>query len=309
MAEQPNRRDPQGKDVSHAAHMRGGTSGTMRRNTRQDGAPVFSVQDEIRRDRRVRRAGQYRRAKRRTAPLVAVLLCVLLCLALLGGAAALLLRVETVEVNGNVRYTDGEILEASGIRVGDSMLFIRRDKLFRKIAAVCPHVEQLELEKNYPSSVIIRVTETGAVYFTRVRDRICTLDASLRVIECTDATDGLIELRLPEVKSAIEGSALVFADAEDDTRVRAALDVLGEADDVLALDCIDLRDRYNIAAYAAGRAEVLFGDAAKLDVKLRIARRVYADALAESSSGTRIDVSEPSRVSVSYDQVINYSKE
>ena len=226
-----------------------------------------------------------------------------------GGAAALLLRVETVTVDGNVRYTDGEILTASGIHAGDSMLLIRKDKLLRKITALCPHVETIEIAKTYPSALTIRVTETGAVYFTQVRDRVCTLDASLRVIECTDAVDGLIELRLPEIKSAVEGSALVFADAEDDARVRTILETLGGADDVLALDCLDLRDRYNITAYAAGRAEILFGDAARLAVKLRIAREVYADALAEGSGGTRIDVSEPSRVSVSYDQVINYSKE
>lgn len=276
---------------------------------RQDDTPTFTVQDEIRRDRRVRRAGQYRRAKRRTAPMAAVAVCVLLCLALLGGAAALLLRVETVTVDGNVRYSDGEILAASGIHAGDSMLLIRKDKLFRKITASCPHVEAIEIEKNYPSALTIRVAETGAVYFTQVRDRVCTLDTSLRVIECTDAVDGLIELRLPEIKSAVEGSALVFADAEDDARVHAILETLGGADDVLALDCFDLRDRYNITAYAAGRVEILFGDAAQLAVKLRIAREVYADALAENSGGTRIDVSEPSRVSVSYDQVINYSKE
>ena len=191
---------------------------------RQDNAPAFTVQDEIRRDRRVRRAGQYRRARRRTAPMVAVAVCVLLCLALLGGAAALLLRVETVTVDGNVRYTDGEILTASGIHAGDSMLLIRKDKLLRKITALCPHVETIEIAKTYPSALTIRVTETGAVYFTQVRDRVCTLDASLRVIECTDAVDGLIELRLPEIKSAVEGSALVFADAEDDARVRTILE-------------------------------------------------------------------------------------
>lgn len=297
MAEQ---RDPR-KPSLHAD----GRQGRMGR----DNAPAFTVQDEIRRDRRVRRAGQYRRARRRTAPMVAVAVCVLLCLALLGGAAALLLRVETVKVDGNVRYTDGEILTASGIHAGDSMLLIRKDKLLRKITASCPHVETVEIEKTYPTALTIRVTETGAVYFTRVRDRVCTLDASLRVIECTDAVDGLIELRLPEIKSAVEGSALVFADAEDEARVRAMLETLGGAEDVLALDCFDLRDRYNITAYAAGRAEILFGDAAQLDVKLRIARQVYSNALAEGSDGTRIDVSEPSRVSVSYDQVIDYSKE
>ena len=282
---------------------------TARERVRQDGAPAFSVQDELRRDRSLRRAGRYRRAKRRTAPLAAILASLLLCFALLGGAAALLLRVGTVTIEGNVRYTDAEILRASGVKVGDSMLLIGRDKLLRKITAACPHVEQIELTKTYPAALAIRVTEIGAVYFTQVRDRICTLDASLRVIECADAADGLIELRLPEIKSAIEGSTLVFADAEDDVRVRASLGVLGGADDVLSFDCIDLRDRYNITAYAAGRAEVLFGDDADLAVKFRIAKQIYADAMNESSSGTRMDVSEPSRVSVSYDQVINYSKD
>lgn len=282
---------------------------TARERVRQDGTPAFSVQDELHRDRSLRRAGRYRRARRRTAPLAAILASLLLCFALLGGAAALLLRVGTVTIEGNVRYTDAEILRASGVKVGDSMLLIGRDKLLRKITAACPHVEQIELTKTYPAALAIRVTEIGAVYFTQVRDRVCTLDASLRVIECADAADGLIELRLPEIKSAIEGSTLVFADAEDDARVRASLDVLGGADDVLSFDCIDLRDRYNITAYAAGRAEVLFGDDADLAVKFRIAKQIYADAMNESSNGTRMDVSEPSRVSVSYDQVINYSKD
>lgn len=306
MDERPNRRSTQNEASAHNADAR---RRAAPREMPHGDAPAFSVQDEIRRDRRMRRAGRYRRVKRRTAPLVAVAACLLLCLALLGGAAALLLRVESVTVSGNVRYTDAEITAAAGVKIGDSMLFISRDKLFRKITAACPHVEQLVLEKDYPSALVLRITETGAVYYTRVRDRICTLDASLRVIECTDATAGLIELRLPEVKSAIEGSALQFAAADDDARVRAALDVLGAADDVLTLDCIDLSDRYNILAYAAGRAEILFGDASNLEIKLRIARQVFAEAIAESSSGTRIDVSEPSRVSVSYDQVISYSKE
>ena len=306
MDERPNRRRAQNEASTHDADTR---RRAAPREVPRGAAPAFSVQDEIRRDRRMRRAGRYRRVKRRTAPLVAVAVCLLLCLALLGGAAALLLRVETVTVSGNVRYTDAEITAASGVKIGDSMLFVSRDKLVRKITAACPHVEQLVLEKDYPSALVLRITETGAVYYTRVRDRICTLDASLRVIECTDATAGLTELRLPEVKSAIEGSTLQFADADDDARVRAALDVLGAADDVLTLDCIDLGDRYNILAYAAGRAEILFGDASNLEIKLRIARQVFAEAIAESSSGTRIDVSEPSRVSVSYDQVINYSKE
>lgn len=275
----------------------------------KNGAPAFSVNDEIRRNRQLRSTGRRRNAKRRTAPLAAVALCIAICLVLICVIFATVFRVETVTVSGNIRYTDGEILAASEIGTGDLMLFIGRDKLQRKIVSACPHIETVELIKTFPSSLEIRVTETGAVYYTAVRDRICTLDAMLRVIECTDATAGLTELRLPEIRSAIEGSALTFADEGERTFVKAALDVLGEADDALSFDCIDLRDRYNIKAFSDGSAEVLFGDSKDLGIKLQMARRVYTDALAEKSSGTRIDVSEPSRVSVSYDQVINYSKD
>lgn len=275
----------------------------------KNGAPAFSVNDEIRRNRQLRSTGRRRNVKRRTAPLAAVALCIAVCLVLICLIFATVFRVETVTVSGNIRYTDGEILAASEIGTGDLMLFIGRDKLQRKIVSACPHIETVELIKTFPSSLEIRVTETGAVYYTAVRDRICTLDAMLRVIECTDATAGLTELRLPEIRSAIEGSALTFADEGERTFVKAALDVLGEADDALSFDCIDLRDRYNIKAFSDGSAEVLFGDSKDLGIKLQMARRVYADALADKSSGTRIDVSEPSRVSVSYDQVINYSKD
>lgn len=275
----------------------------------KNGAPAFSVNDEIRRNRQLRSTGRRRNVKRRTAPLAAVALCIAVCLVLICVIFTTVFRVETVTVSGNIRYTDGEILAASEIGTGDLMLFIGRDKLQRKIVSACPHIETVELIKTFPSSLEIRVTETGAVYYTAVRDRICTLDAMLRVIECTDATAGLTELRLPEIRSAIEGSALTFADEGERTFVKAALDVLGEADDALSFDCIDLRDRYNIKAFSDGSAEVLFGDSKDLGIKLQMARRVYADALAEKSSGTRIDVSEPSRVSVSYDQVINYNKD
>ena len=168
-----------------------------------NGVPAFSVNDEIRRNRQLRSTGRRRNAKRRTAPLAAVALCIAVCLVLICVIFATVFRVETVTVSGNIRYTDGEILAASEIGTGDLMLFIGRDKLQRKIVSACPHIETVELIKTFPSSLEIRVAETGAVYYTAVRDRICTLDAMLRVIECTDATAGLTELRLPENRSAL----------------------------------------------------------------------------------------------------------
>ena len=73
---------------------------TARERVRQDGTPAFSVQDELRRDRSLRRAGRYRRARRRTAPLAAILASLLLCFALLGGAGFIIYIIYTVIQGG-----------------------------------------------------------------------------------------------------------------------------------------------------------------------------------------------------------------
>lgn len=81
----------------------------------KNGAPAFSVNDEIRRNRKLRSTERRRNAKRRTAPLAAVALCIAVCLVLICVIFATVFRVETVTVSGNIRYTDDEILDASEI--------------------------------------------------------------------------------------------------------------------------------------------------------------------------------------------------
>lgn len=262
--------------------------------------PTFTVQDEIRRDRRIRRAGQFRRARTRARRFMTALLCVAVCVLLVVAVAVAVTRVQTVSVSGNMRYTDNELLTASNA-VGEILPLLREDTVYDRIAAMCPYVESVTLVKTYPTTLEIIVTETEAVYTAYARGRQMSLDAGLRVMDYTENTEGLILLELPEIQSALEGSRLVFAEEGSDTFVNEMLALFFAEGKTSLLTALDLTDRYAISGRVGDSAKIVFGDYKNIAVKLELAEQILADAAAEQSSRTLIDVSEPSRASAQYD--------
>lgn len=260
----------------------------------------FTVQDEIRRDRRMRQARQYRRARTNLRRLVTAALCIAVFLLLAVTVTVIVTRVQTVSVSGNLRYTDAALLEAAALD-GEILPLVGEDTVYRRIAAVCPYVERIELIKTYPSAVEIVITETEAVYATETHGKWISLDRELRVMDVIEQADGLIRLLLPELQSALEGSRIAFADETADAFVLDMLSVFFPEGAPRFLSSLDLRDRYAIVGMVGEQAKILFGDYRDSDVKLRLAAEVLADAVAENSERTLIDVSEPSRASAQYD--------
>ena len=91
------------------------------------------------------------------------LLCVLAVVVALTGGATVFFRVETVEVTGNQRYTQEEIIAASGIQMGDNLYALNKVSIDRKIRTRLPYVGELSINRALPSTIRIDVTEWEAV--------------------------------------------------------------------------------------------------------------------------------------------------
>ncbi len=261
--------------------------------------PSFRVQDEIRRDRHMRRTSSIRRARSATHAVLTTVLCLAICCLLITAVALTATRAKSVTVSGNARYTAEEILQAADID-GDVLFFLGEKNIYDRVAAVCPYVERIELVKGYPSSVEIVVYETEPVYFTTAHGRQFSLDRELRVMDYTEHIEGLVHLQLPELKSAVEGSRVVFVDPANEAITLELLATFLYGAEPLPITLLDLTDRYALAATLGDTAKVLFGDYQNLDVKITLAKKMIADAKAADSMRTLIDVSEPSRASAQY---------
>ena len=103
-----------------------------------------------------------RRNRGRFGPLFKLLCVVGVILALTVGATVFF-RVEQVTVSGNQRYTQEEIIAASGIQLGDNLYSLNKVRIDRNLRTTLPYIGELTINRSLPSTVVITVTEWEAV--------------------------------------------------------------------------------------------------------------------------------------------------
>ena len=89
-------------------------------------------------------------------------LSILLAAGAIAAACIVFFRVNTVEVEGNVRYTAQEIIDASGVKTGDNLIALPASRVSASIRVQLPYVEGVSLQRDYPDRLVIRVTERVA---------------------------------------------------------------------------------------------------------------------------------------------------
>lgn len=98
------------------------------------------------------------------------LLCILAVVVALTAGATVFFRVERVSVSGNQRYSQEEIIAASGIHLGDNMYSLNKVRIDRSIRTKLPYVGELTINRALPSTILITVAEWDAVAQISVPD-------------------------------------------------------------------------------------------------------------------------------------------
>lgn len=158
----------------------------------------------------------------------------LLCLALMLGAVAAALTIffkaETILVEGNLRYTQEEILAASGIETGDNLFLLNKVAAVQSICDALPYIESASIRRGLPSTLRISVTEcraaaavsdgAGGFWFVSIKGKLLE-QSGVR-------PEGLPLVTGETVQAGVPGGALRFADGGE-TRLEALLTLLDAA--------------------------------------------------------------------------------
>lgn len=103
-----------------------------------------------------------RRGRGRLGPLFK-LLCILAVVVALTMGATVFFQVETVAVSGNSRYTEDEVVQATGIQVGDNLFHMNKYQIADQVLQKLPYTKELNIRRSLPSTIVITVTEWDAV--------------------------------------------------------------------------------------------------------------------------------------------------
>ena len=206
-----------------------------------------------------------------------ILLSIVLCFIFIAVCMAIFLKIESIEVKGINRYTKEQIVEASGISVGQNLYAINKKTSISHITTEYPYINSVVIRRNLPSKLVFRITEEEPIYYTEICGEYFVLSETLRVLERrkdmpSTEDEPLVKLILSEVKSAVVGETIVFDKEITFEYIDGFMQAVCSHETADDLTEIDLSRKYNIYVRYQDRFEIYLGDSSETDMKLKFAK-------------------------------------
>ena len=199
---------------------------------------------------------------------------------------------------GHGYYTAEEIIEASGIHVDDNLLSLSKATVASRIRIALPYVNQIQIKKQLPGTVIIIVSEFEVTY--GIQDETggwWLMSREGRILE--PATEQTVRghllitgmpIQVPKPGDWFKPAATEGADmAEIAAKQKVVLEVipvLEKAPFFKELSSVDVSTSYNLTLWYGTRYEIWLGTVEKLDYKFRFLEAALLDKEIQHRSGT-----------------------
>lgn len=246
-----------------------------------------STASEKLREYNARRKKKYRRRRKTAVYLVLLLFVCVVCLIL---ALTVFFNTSQIKVSGNARYTVSEVIKASGVETGDNLLRMSKTKIKEKILKELPYVSDVQVVRELPSTVTIKITEADpSCAYLVGENRWALLSQELRIMELTSVEpEGTPVLRgiVLEVPAAGE-----TAKAESEISEKILLDLLTtlKENDIININGIEFTSPISVSLRLEGRVTAKLGGDSDLDYKVRMVKR-WIDGSLPSVGEWSIDV-------------------
>lgn len=223
-----------------------------------------------------RQAARRKRRIRRRIIRTTIVLVVLLLLTLLGFlifdyfSDEPLLAVKVIEVEGESRYTDEEIIEASGIRVGQNLLDVSKAEAHNAILERFPYLDYVDVGNSSFHNILIQVRETKVMGVAETAAGFMVVGENNHALELI--TD---ETALPADAVRIRGAVLleetVGKSLLEERSLKVCTELLAAAQQFSLTDltAIDITEKTDIRIVWRNQIQVVLGNESNLSMQIK----------------------------------------
>ncbi len=240
-------------------------------------------------ERRQARALAAKRRRRRRRILLGVLLSAVLLAAGVTLCLTVFFKISAVTVTGDEVYTPEQIVEASGVTLGENLFLLRTKDVAAQIETTLPYVETAEISRSLSCAVTIHVTKASPAAALDNGDSYTLLSASGKVLEdgVMAVGDDVVLLTAGEVRTRVPGEPVEFAGEQTLEDLQTVLAAFSDAE-FTGVTSLDLQTHTNIRAVYQGRITLELGMASSVAdkmpfIKATLARSEQTDPTFEGS--------------------------
>lgn len=172
---------------------------------------------------------------------------------------------QAVEVRGNVRVPEGEVLRLAAVEPGLNLWQLDVRAVAERVR-VHPLIEEVQVERRWPHTLVITLREREALALLPAQEGFWVVDGQGYVME---GTSSLRQRELPLISGLELGEDLGPGVCLRDEGLKAALTVLKELSpqDRQQIMEIEAGEADNLLLYLQGQVKVKFGDSGGVEEK------------------------------------------
>lgn len=241
-----------------------------------------------------RKPSEFRRRYHGSVVFRLVTMAVLVLVVLMG--VALFFKVDKIQVTGNALYREDEVVEASGVVKGDNLLTLSKGAIAGRINAVLPYVEQVRVERQLPDTVVIRLTESSAVYAVEADDGTeWLMSGGGKLLERADISAADYPKITGVTPKSPTAGAPVDCDAPDSlTAAMELMAILEETDYISQIVEVNVEKPYDIIVWYGAQFEVHLGGTDELGYKMQYLTAILDDPQVEEGGVIDLTLQEKS---------------
>ena len=207
----------------------------------------------------------------------------------IAGALILFFKVQSFVVSGNRRYTEQEIIDSTGVEIGDNMYLLNKYAIGRQITRALPYIDSVLIRRSLPDTLIITVTECQAAAAIEQDGAWWLLSTGGKLLEQVAAAQAArypsvtgVELLMPEAGESAEFPA---AGTITETQLLALLKAAESRGMLGEVERIDCSGSDELVMEYAGRFRVVMGYDDNFDQDLRLVEEAV-ESLQPNETGT-----------------------
>lgn len=230
-----------------------------------------------------------RRRKGRAYRLISFIIIVAVILFAIG----FFFRIEEITVEGSTRYTDMQIIEASGIETGKSLYGLNKFTAIDRIKQNFSYIEEVTIRRRIPDTIVVTVTERKPVAVISTGGTYWLIDSGAKLLEPKRQAEGYIEIVGLTLVSPEAASDAAVSD-EDGLKlkqVKTLLPALAEYGLIDRTTGIDVSLVSNTSFRFEDRLTVKIGDTSDINYKMKFFSSIL-DELDGSDAGTIVFTDE-----------------
>lgn len=188
---------------------------------------------------------------------------------------------EVKVIKPGVHYSAEEIIDASGVNLGDNILKTDWDKVKKRVEKKLPYVRSLKIEKSLDGRVRFAVSDATADKLLKIPNGYAVVDDNLKLLEILkdkpkNSTLTYIVMNLPSELKIKVGETVVFKDNDKTGQLYRTVNEAIEKVGLEKITGIDISDVNSISLEYQNRYKLYLGDSGSIEYKLQEAKKVIA---------------------------------